>query len=87
MTRGYGLSIDNLVSADVVTADGQVRTPAQRERGLFWALRGGGGNFGVVTSFEFQLHPIKDVYVGLFFYGSTRGDAVALLSRVYPERT
>ena len=69
LTRGYGLSIDNLVSADVVTADGQVRTASATENAdLFWALRGGGGNFGVVTSFEFQLHPIKDVYVGLFFY-------------------
>jgi FAD/FMN-containing dehydrogenase len=69
LSRGYGLSIDNLVSADVVTADGQVRTASATENAdLFWALRGGGGNFGVVTSFEFQLHPIKDVYVGLFFY-------------------
>ena len=62
-------SARNLVSADVVTADGQVRTASATENAdLFWALRGGGGNFGVVTSFEFQLHPIKDVYVGLFFY-------------------
>jgi FAD/FMN-containing dehydrogenase len=69
LTRGYGLSIDNLVSADVVTADGRVRTANKDDNpDLFWALRGGGGNFGVVTSFEFQLHPIKDVYVGLFFY-------------------
>jgi FAD/FMN-containing dehydrogenase len=69
LTRGYGLSIDNLVSADVVTADGQVRNASATENAdLFWAIRGGGGNFGVVTSFEFQLHPIKDVYVGLFFY-------------------
>jgi FAD/FMN-containing dehydrogenase len=69
LTRGYGLSIDNLVSAEVVTADGQVRTASATENpDLFWALRGGGGNFGVVTSLEFQLHPINDVYVGLFFY-------------------
>jgi FAD/FMN-containing dehydrogenase len=69
LTRGYGLSIDNLLSADVVTADGRVRTANKDDNpDLFWALRGGGGNFGVVTSFEFQLHPIKDVYVGLFFY-------------------
>ena|ERR1700730_13981224 len=69
LTRGYGLSIDNLLSADVVTADGRVRTANKDDNpDLFWALRGGGGNFGAVTSFEFQLHPIKDVYVGLFFY-------------------
>jgi len=69
LCRGYGLSIDNLVSAEVVTADGQVLTASADEHSdLFWALRGGGGNFGVVTSFEYRLHPINDVYVGLFFY-------------------
>jgi FAD/FMN-containing dehydrogenase len=69
LTRGYGLSIDNLLSAEVVTADGKVRTASKDDNAdLFWALRGGGGNFGVVTSFEFQLHPVDQVYVGLFFY-------------------
>jgi FAD/FMN-containing dehydrogenase len=69
LSRGYGLSIDNLISAEIVTADGQARTVSAHENAdLFWALRGGGGNFGVVTSFEFQLHPVNDVYVGLFFY-------------------
>jgi len=69
LARGYGLSIDNLISADVVTADGQVSTASRNDNAdLFWALRGGGGNFGVATSLEFQLHPVKDVYVGLFFY-------------------
>jgi FAD/FMN-containing dehydrogenase len=69
LTRGYGLSIDNLVAANVVTADGQVRVASEKENAdLFWALRGGGGNFGVVTSFDFALHPVDDVYVGLFFY-------------------
>jgi FAD/FMN-containing dehydrogenase len=69
LCRGYGLSIDNLISADVVTADGQAVTASKDDNAdLFWALRGGGGNFGVVTSFEFQLHPVKDVYVGIFFY-------------------
>ncbi len=69
LTRGHGLSIDNLISAEVVTADGQVRTANARENeDRFWALRGGGGNFGVVTSFEFELHPVSEVYVGIFFY-------------------
>lgn len=54
-----GLSIDNVMSVEIVTADGQVRTASERENtDLFWAIRGGGGNFGVVTTFEFKLHPI-----------------------------
>lgn len=69
LSRGYGLTIDNLLSAEVVTADGTVRTASADENAdLFWALRGGGGNFGVVTSFELRLHPVSDVYVGIFFY-------------------
>ncbi|MGH3789069.1 MAG: FAD-binding oxidoreductase [Pseudonocardiaceae bacterium] len=83
LARGHGLSIDNLLSAEVVTADGQVRTANKTENeDLFWALRGGGGNFGVVTSFEFQLHPIKDVYVGIFFYEL---DAAGDLLRFFRE--
>ncbi|HTF49001.1 MAG TPA: FAD-binding oxidoreductase [Pseudonocardia sp.] len=69
LTRGYGLSLDNLLSVDVVTADGQHRRASQDENAdLFWGLRGGGGNFGVATSLEFQLHPVNDVFVGIFFY-------------------
>ncbi len=69
LSRGYGLTIDNLLSAEVVTADGKVvNASATDHPDLFWALRGGGGNFGVVTSFEYRLHPISDVYVGIFFY-------------------
>ncbi|WP_374443762.1 FAD-binding oxidoreductase [Stella sp.] len=57
-TRKFGLTIDNLAAADVVTAEGQVvRTSASENPDLFWAIRGGGGNFGVVTGFEFKLHP------------------------------
>ena len=69
LTRGFGLSIDNLLSADVVTADGRLLVASDHENeDLFWALRGGGGNFGVVTSLEFQLHPVKDIYGGPMFY-------------------
>jgi len=69
LARPYGLSIDNLRSAEVVTADGRVLMASEDENAdLFWALRGGGDNFGVVTSFEFQLHPVADIYAGIFLY-------------------
>ncbi len=69
LTRGCGLSLDNLISADVVTADGRLVVASEKDDAdLFWALRGGGGNFGVVTSFEYRLHPVKDVYVGIFIF-------------------
>jgi FAD/FMN-containing dehydrogenase len=66
----HGLSVDNLRSADVITADGTFRTvSATVEPDLFWALRGGGGNFGVVVSFEYDLHPVDTVLGGLVVYG------------------
>ncbi|MGH2426898.1 MAG: FAD-binding oxidoreductase [bacterium] len=69
LARGFGLSCDNLVSADVVTADGRFLTASDSENeDLLWAIRGGGGNFGVVTSFEYRLQPVKDIYGGVVFY-------------------
>ncbi len=69
LTRKYGLSIDNLLSVDLVTASGEfVTASADENTELFWGVRGGGGNFGVVTSFEFQAHPVSIVYGGPLIY-------------------
>jgi len=83
LARGLGLSLDNLVAADVVTADGTFHLASEKDDAdLFWAIRGGGGNFGVVTSFEFRLSPVKDVYGGPIFFELDRaGD----LFRLYRE--
>jgi FAD/FMN-containing dehydrogenase len=77
LTRKYGLTIDNLLEADVVLADGTFVTASKNEQAdLFWALRGGGGNFGVVTSFLFQAHPVSMVYGGPIFWEATHAKAV-----------
>ena len=80
----HGLTIDNLISADVVTADGTVRQASATENpDLFWALRGGGGNFGVVTSFEYRLHPVTQVLGGLVLYPLDQAPAVLRFYRDY----
>lgn len=83
LARGFGLSCDNLISADVVTADGQSVVASEDENAdLFWALRGGGGNFGVVTSLEFRLHPVETIYGGPMFF---EVDDAATVLRFYRE--
>ena len=87
LTRMAGLSIDNLVSAEVVTADSQVLRASEDENpDLFWAIRGGGGNFGVVTEFEFALHPVGPmVHLALLFWGLDQvGDALRVARDVIP---
>jgi len=70
LNRKFGLAVDNVVAANIVTADGQIRTvSADQDPDLYWALRGGGGNFGVVTRFEYQLHPFdRNVLSGMIVW-------------------
>jgi FAD/FMN-containing dehydrogenase len=85
LMRKHGLACDNLTGAEVVTADGQVVTASADENpDLLWALRGGGGNFGVVTSFTYRLHPVSQVLGGLLVHPAERAGE---LLRFYREQT
>src|SRR5829696_5099722 len=69
LMRKHGLTVDNLLSVDLVTADGErMHVDAETEPELFWGLRGGGGNFGIATAFEYRLHPVGPVLGGLLIY-------------------
>jgi hypothetical protein len=80
----YGLTIDNLLAVEMITADGRVlKASADEHPDLFWAVRGGGGNFGVVTTFEFQLHPMGTFLAGLVSYPVSRAREVLRFSREF----
>jgi len=85
LTRQYGMTIDNLVSADVITADGKKQRASENENAdLFWAIRGGGGNFGVVTQFEFQLHPVgPEILAGLIVFPFDQAKRVLIQYREF----
>ena len=84
LSRKHGLTIDNLLSADVVLADGRLVTASSdRNEDLYWAVRGGGGNFGVVTSFLFRLQPVKTVYAGPTFWPLEQAEGVMKMYRQF----
>ena len=87
LRRKWGLACDNLVSVEMVTADGKVLTASETENAdLFWAIRGGGGNFGVVTSFEFQLHPLgPEIYAAMVVYPAEQTATVLRAWRDFME--
>ena len=81
LVRKYGLTIDSLLAAEIVTADGQLlRVDAETPPDLFWAIRGGGGNFGVVTRFKFRLHPVDTIVGGMLFLPATPDTIAAFIA-------
>jgi FAD binding domain/Berberine and berberine like len=88
LTRRFGWSSDNVLSMDVVTADGRVVRASERENSdLFWGLRGGGGNFGVVTSFEYKLHPVgPEVMAGAIAWSAEHAHDVIQMYRAFTEQ-
>jgi FAD/FMN-containing dehydrogenase len=88
LSRKYGMTVDSLTAADVVTADGKfMRASADENEDLFWAVRGGGGNFGVVTRFEFQLYPVgPEVYAGLVVYPQSEAASILRKYREYVSK-
>ncbi|CAA9459921.1 MAG: Putative oxidoreductase [uncultured Rubrobacteraceae bacterium] len=87
LERKYGLTCDNLISADVVTADGRfLRASEAENEDLFWGLRGGGGNFGIVTSFKYRLHPVGPILLGgMLLYSFSRAGEILRFWRGYME--
>jgi len=82
----YGLALDNVIGADVVTADGRLLTASANEnQDLFWGLRGGSGNFGIVTSLEYRLHELGPVFAGAVFYPASRAEEVLRFFREFAE--
>jgi len=88
LVRKYGLACDNLVSAEVVMADGELLTASEVEMpDLFWALRGAGANFGIVTRFEYRLHPVEAVTGGMLLYSRARAHEVLRFYREFVSRS
>jgi FAD/FMN-containing dehydrogenase len=87
LTRKYGMTIDNLFSADVITADGKkIRASENENADMFWAIRGGGGNFGVVTQYEFKLHPVgPEILAGLLVFPFEQAKQVLTQYREFVE--
>ena len=86
LIRKHGLAANSVLAVELVTADGRlVRADSEHESDLFWAVRGGGGNFGAVTAIEFALYPIEQVYAGAFFWPIDRAAEILNAWRAWVE--